>query len=180
VNGATGILPVSGGTGILPVSLGLEGLATAGLGPALQVVLFWANWCGHCSRRLPVFERIAKSYSGKPVEFLTVCAGQQDLAAVADAAKRRGVTLPVGLDPDFAVTRRYAIRGFPVIYVIGKDGLIEAVHGRSPTYAEADGLENLETDLRAQLDLLLAGKTRADFPTTRPAASAPAERLSLK
>lgn len=135
----------------------------------LTAVMFWTGRCGHCVRQLPVFQRVAESYADRAVEFVTVCAGDRNAAQVADAAGQRGLRLPVGLDPDYTAARRYAIRAFPFVCLIGKDGRIESVHGRRPTYDDKDGLENLEGDLRSQLDRLLALDTPGGrTPLTEP------------
>jgi hypothetical protein len=80
------------------------------------------------------------------------------------------------------------VLAYPVVFLINKNGVIEAAHGRT-RLALPDGLENLESTLRTKLDLLLGGKTRDDFPSlvsatppsdnfdsaTQPASIQPAE-----
>lgn len=175
------------------------GLATAKSGGKptkpgrITAILFWTDVCEHCYRHLPAFQRVADRYAGKPVDFLTVCSGEKDAARAAAAAKDRGLTLPVALDPHETASGRYGVRVFPVVFVLAADGAVQAVHGRTGVVPGSDGLQNLEADLRAQLDLLLAldtpsgrrpltepghpasparqgpaGKTRADFPAPGP------------
>lgn len=38
----------------------------------INVVNFWATWCGPCVREFPLFEKVAGEYKGKNVRFLMI------------------------------------------------------------------------------------------------------------
>lgn len=38
----------------------------------LNVLNFWATWCGPCVREFPLFEKVAKDYDEKKVRFLMI------------------------------------------------------------------------------------------------------------
>ena len=78
-------------------------------------------------------------------------------------------TALVGVDRGFRAVRQYGVKAYPVVFLIGPDGTIEAVHGRHANTAVNNGLDNLEAELRAELDVLLRSGTRTDFPRNRPA-----------
>jgi hypothetical protein len=76
----------------------------------------------------------------------------------------------VAVDRSFLAARQYGVKAFPVVFLIDPNGIIEAVHGRWSNTATNNGLDDLEADLRTELDLMLAGRTRADFPKKAPTA----------
>lgn len=86
-----------------------------------------------------------------------------------DAASRwQGWT--VAIDRGMRAATTYGVKAYPVVFLIGRDGIVEAVHGRWSNTRRNNGIDTIEAEVRTQLDLLLAGKTRADFPpATQPA-----------
>lgn len=123
----------------------------------VSVIAYWTSWCPHCKRMLPLLQRIAKLYANKDVDFQLVSLDQvASIDVVVKTAKDLGVTLPIAVDARQSSALKYGANRFPMTFVLGKAGIIEAVNHGAP--------ENYETVIKAQVDLLLAGKTRADFP----------------
>lgn len=72
---------------------------------------------------------------------------QEDRDKVAAWVKSRGVTVPVLLDPDGAVSAAYRVTGTPTAFLVGRDGkLVARAVGAKPW---------LSRDGRVLLDALL-------------------------
>ncbi|MEP0844232.1 MAG: DUF1573 domain-containing protein, partial [Phycisphaerae bacterium] len=122
----------------------------------VNVITFWASWCGFCKRFLPILQQISPTYTSKGVDFKLVSLDQSATTEqIVKVAKDLGVTLPTGIDPRQASGHKYGATGFPISFILGKDGTVQAVH------RGAVAIEKITS----QLDLLLAGKTYKDFPT---------------
>lgn len=147
----------------------------------VAVVNFWATWCPHCKKQIPMLEQIAKTYASKGVQFLNVATGarpgataETEKAAADQLAKSLGISMPIALDAlnsAQTVAKNYLVAGYPVVFLVGKSGVVEAVHrgdGGTP-----EGAAALEKQIRAELDVLLEGKTRSAFPTPTIAGATP-------
>ena len=136
----------------------------------ITVLVFSAHWCWHCDRHVPVLEKVWQDYAGHGVQFLGVAAAGGNGQGIADAAERWGVDWPLGVDRSFRAVRGFGVVAYPVVFVIGPNGIVEAVHGRRSNAGVGNGLDDLDMELRTELDILLAGGNRADFPDWEKAA----------
>jgi len=130
----------------------------------VTVLNFWATYCAVCRRQLVVLEKIYKDYNSKGVEFLDICTDPKNRThkEIKEIARKIGTNAPIALDRPRQASVKYYVKSLPTLLLVGKTGTVEAVHigaGSTP-----DQLKALETSIRSELDLLLAGKTRADFP----------------
>lgn len=129
----------------------------------VTVTSFWTSWCPVCKRMLPMLQRVANLYAKRGVDFNLVSLDRTvPPEKVAEMVKNLGVTLPFSVDAKQLAGRKYGADRFPMTFVMGKDGIIEAVNNGAP--------DNFEEILKGQLDALLAGKNREAFP--KPAATA--------
>ena len=115
----------------------------------LRLVNFWATWCGPCVASLPHLNKIYKEFEK---EGLKVYALNQREAKekVAGFVTDKNLTIPVLLDKDGEVAKKYLVTGIPQTVVIGKDGVIKKVIvGFNP-----DGDE----ELRKLIEIELKGK----------------------
>ncbi|MHC4444870.1 MAG: DUF1573 domain-containing protein [Planctomycetota bacterium] len=137
------------------------------LGPInnkITVLNFWATYCAACRRQLPIVQKIFNDYRSKGIEFLDICTDPKKRTGkeIQEIAKKIGADFPVALDTTMTASTRYHVRSLPTLFLLGKKGTVEAVHkGAGKT---SNQLEAFEKTIRTELDLLLAGKTRKDFP----------------
>ena len=90
-----------------------------------QVVLvnFWATWCGPCREEMPKLDKIYQKYHGSGFTLLGVSV-DDDASKALDVAKRLGVSFPVLLDTDKAVSKLYDLATMPSTVLIDRDGRV--------------------------------------------------------
>ena len=93
-----------------------------------QVVLlnFWATWCPPCRAEMPAIQDVYDGYRDRGLTVLAVDVGEGD-AQVAPFADERGLTFPILMDGDGAVSRRYQVRAMPSTFFIDQAGIIREV-----------------------------------------------------
>ncbi len=123
----------------------------------VKVVMFYASWCGFCKRALPGFEKLHKEYKDKGVDVMAInLDGREGKRGkteqqILDHYKSLNLTLPLHMDPKSEIGRQYKVSSFPTSFVIGKNGIIEAVHVGGPV--------DLDKQIAGEVDKLLAGKS---------------------
>lgn len=87
------------------------------------VLVFWASWCPHCVRELPVMDKLYKSYQGK-VNFIGI-----DLDSSAATGKNwatsHHISFPIAAASG-GVAGNYQVTGIPSIFIIDKGGILKA------------------------------------------------------
>ncbi len=123
----------------------------------VKLVCFYASWCGYCKRTLPKFQKLQEKYKDKDVEFIAISlddrSGKRKKTEqeVIDHYSKMGVDIPLFLDAKKEVGSAYKVSSFPTSFVVGKDGVIEAVHVGGPA--------DIDDRVAKQLDTLLEGKS---------------------
>jgi peroxiredoxin len=80
---------------------------------------FWATWCAPCAKELPALERLSREMNGR----LTVVAVSVDSDwAPVKKFFANGTSLPVLLDDDKAVAKRFGTEKFPETFLIDSSG----------------------------------------------------------
>src|SRR5271165_3053063 len=92
-------------------------------GPAL--VVFWASWCGPCSREAPALERFSRSSAGRGR--LVGVDWSDGLAGARAFIRRYSWTFPNLRDGEGTVGNDYHLTGLPTTFVIDGQGRIRAV-----------------------------------------------------
>lgn len=134
-----------------------EDKSLGGKSDKVKVAIFYASWCGFCKRALPGFEKLSKKYADKDVEIMAINLDSRDgkrgrnEQQVLDHFKELGMSLPMHMDPSKEIGNKYKVSSFPTSFVVGKDGVIEAVHIGGPT--------DLDQQIAGEVDKLLAGES---------------------
>jgi peroxiredoxin len=118
----------------------------------IVVLDFWASWCGPCRASLPVVAQVCKEYADKGIVFRAVNL-KEDAETIRAFLQEEPIDAPVVMDPDGAAAMAYRVEAIPHTVIIGRDGIVEAVH--------VGASEGMEAKLRKQLDALLEGKSLA-------------------
>ena len=142
----------------------------------VMVVDFWSTLCSHSRRQLAMVQRLGEAYGKRGVGFTLINVDKQAVPSqVVAQVEALGITLPVLLDSRGTASALYSRPVLPTLILIGSDGTVEAVHEGDG--GDGEGLARLEQQVRSQLDLLLAGKKRGDFPAL-PAAKGSGEQTA--
>ena len=99
-----------------------------------QVVLveFWTFGCINCQNVQPSLKKLYADYSAKGLEIVSFHDPEFDyekkLENVQAAVKDNGVKYPVAIDNDFKTWNKYAVRAWPTMYLVDKQGQIRFSH----------------------------------------------------
>ena len=94
-----------------------------------KVVLLniWATWCGPCRQEMPQLDRLYQKYKSSGFVLLGVNV-DEDVRKASDVAAKLGVSFPVLLDTDKAVSKLYDLSTMPSTVIIDRDGKVRYVH----------------------------------------------------
>jgi thiol-disulfide isomerase/thioredoxin len=127
-----------------------------------QVLFFYASWCGYSKRAIPGINSLHEKYKDKGVDVVAVSMDGREGARgrtpeqILQQYNDLKLSLPLTMDPERKIGGPYKVSSFPTLFVVGQSGEVEAVHiGAKP---------DLESQVAQEVDLLLQGKTREDFP----------------
>jgi peroxiredoxin len=87
------------------------------------VVNFWATWCPPCIVEMPSMQALRERLAGRGFEVLAVNVmdSEEKIAAFREAEL---IDLPVLMDRDGAVAKRWKVRMLPRSFVIDRQGVI--------------------------------------------------------
>ena len=91
------------------------------------MVNFWATWCGPCRQEMPQLDRLYQKYKSSGFVLLGVNV-DEDARKATDVAAKLGVTFPVLLDTDKAVSKLYDPSTMPSTVIIDRDGKVRYFH----------------------------------------------------
>lgn len=88
------------------------------------VLVFWASWCPHCVRELPVMDKMYRDLGPKGANFVGINLDSQTNAG-RDFVKSHRISFPMAA-ARAGVGETYQITGIPSIFIIDKSGMIRA------------------------------------------------------
>ncbi|HEX6970912.1 MAG TPA: TlpA disulfide reductase family protein [Limnochordia bacterium] len=86
------------------------------------LLYFWTTWCTHCRAGLPVLHQLAEA-AGDRLAVVTINILESQ-ATVEAYARRAGLTLPVLLDADGAVSRNFGVHAVPAAFFLDAEGRV--------------------------------------------------------
>jgi peroxiredoxin/outer membrane lipoprotein-sorting protein len=127
-----------------------KSVSSAGLRQSADWVVlnFWFIHCGYCLLEMPHLDRLAKKFADRRVAVL----GVNDIDSLADQKtffEKPPFVYPTLVDEGSKVAAAYKVKGggYPVTYVIGKDGKIAYVQVGFDTKKGLEALEDKLTEL---------------------------------
>ncbi len=91
------------------------------------ILNIWATWCPPCQAEMPTLNTYYQAHQKDGLVILGINAGEtRDQAAAF--AQAHGLTFPILLDPTEKLEDAAHINDFPTSILVGRDGLVKAVH----------------------------------------------------
>ena len=87
------------------------------------LVNFWATWCAPCRAEMPSMQALRARLAGKPFEVLALNLMEAEEKSAAFRESEL-IDLPVLMDRDGAVSKRWKARMLPMSFVIDRSGAI--------------------------------------------------------
>jgi len=92
------------------------------------VLNLWASWCLPCRHEMPTIEKVYQKYQDTGLMVVGLNLTSQDSVPDVKAfVKELGLTFPIVLDRDGAVSERYQLLGLPSTFFIDRKGIIRSV-----------------------------------------------------
>jgi peroxiredoxin len=91
------------------------------------LINFWATWCAPCLNELPVFQSRYQSSISDDFFILAVNAGEPR-ERIQVFLNDLNLAFPILLDPESEVQQMYQVKGFPVSYILDREGIIRFIH----------------------------------------------------
>ncbi|MEJ2041718.1 MAG: TlpA disulfide reductase family protein [Reinekea sp.] len=101
-------------------------LDTAQLKGRVVYVDFWASWCTTCKQSFPVLSELSEELKGKGIVILGINT-DEDVSLAHKFLEKTPVSFLTVSDRTQKVVSYFEPKGFPYAYIVGKDGVIQAV-----------------------------------------------------
>ena len=106
----------------------------------IVMVNFWQSSCSNCKEEMPYLQATYNNWPHDKLEILAVSIGEK-AAFVQSFAETQGLTFPVLLDSDEAVSEIYQISRFPTTFFVNADGIIKEIkRGAFTSQSEIEGI----------------------------------------
>ncbi|MCY3684353.1 MAG: redoxin domain-containing protein, partial [Gemmatimonadetes bacterium] len=117
-------------------------------GKKAVLIDFWATWCAPCVDEIPTIKRIAETYRNQGLEVVGISLDREE-KALRDFVKREKLSYVQVFEKEKArtITKSYGVWGIPSVFLIDKNGVINALKLRG-TRTEAAVRALLATDLQ--------------------------------
>jgi peroxiredoxin len=116
----------------------------------IVMVHFWATWCPPCVDEIPTLDRLYRDMFGKDFELLAVSVDENGATGIVPFVQRNRLVLPVLLDPDHAVAKRYGTFKFPETYILDRNGTVKYKIIGARNWAEPNLLQGLQALVAAR------------------------------
>ena len=119
----------------------------------IVVVTFWASWCTYCLKELPVLDSLQR-HAGQLLQVVAVNVKDTPEDYRVMMRQMKGYTLVQSRDSDGTIADRYAVRGYPSLWIIDHEGRIASHHSG---YGEGS-LESIIDEINHLLRAVPAGE----------------------
>lgn len=115
----------------------------------IVVVSFWASWCTYCLKELPVLDALQRNAGGLlQVVAVNVKDTPEDYRVMMRQMK--GYSIVQSRDADGGIADRYAVTGYPSLWIIDHEGKVASHHSGYGEGSLDDIIGEINKVLRAQ------------------------------
>ena len=87
---------------------------------------FWATWCPPCLEEMPAMQRVYERYRDRGLVVVAVSV-DADGSGIEPFVKQRGLSFPIGQDPQMALAEQYGVRALPSSFLVDRKGNLAAL-----------------------------------------------------
>lgn len=91
------------------------------------LISFWATWCAPCMKELPILAGMQKLTAGS-LQVLAINYKDQIRPYRKIVEQLLDTKVIFGRDPRGRIGKRYGVKGVPHLVIVGRDGLVKAIH----------------------------------------------------
>lgn len=114
----------------------------------IVVVTFWASWCTYCLKELPVLDSLQR-HAGQLLQVVAVNVKDTPEDYRVMMRQMKGYSILQSRDSDGSIADTYAVRGYPSLWIIDREGRIAAHHSGYGEGSLESIIEEINTLLRA-------------------------------
>lgn len=113
---------------------------TVGQSGKITVINFWATWCPPCQEEMPDLEIFARRNQQK-IDFYAVNLHESE-EKIKNFMNENKYTMPVLLDKDGAIAKKFQVTAIPTTVIVNKHGMIKYRKSGAMTINELEGIIN--------------------------------------
>ncbi|MCJ8313413.1 MAG: TlpA family protein disulfide reductase [Saccharospirillaceae bacterium] len=102
-------------------------------------VEFWASWCTTCAKSFPTYNKIHNALDSEKYMMISINTDKKEKDA-KKFLKRTPADFLVVRDTKKSAVKTYEPKGYPVGYIVDKEGKIVAIEESQPEYEELKAL----------------------------------------
>ena len=105
---------------------------------------FWATWCPPCLEEMPTMEAAYQKFQDRGFTVVAISSDEEGEEAINPFIEKLGVTFPILLDPDKAVSSVYGALNLPLSFILDRDGMVIAGSVGERDWASEEALSVLD------------------------------------
>lgn len=109
-------------------------------GEKLLFVNFWASWCGPCEMEAADLQKLHEQYGDVMTLYGVNSTNYDKERSAREFVEEHGLTFPMLMDREGAVTKQYKVNTFPTSFLIDGNGVIRERINGVITYGEWERL----------------------------------------
>ena len=133
----------------LPGLNGEEGLTLEDYKGKFVLLNFWATWCPPCLEEMPSMETIHQHYKDKDFTVVAISSDEGGKADIDPFVEKLGVTFPILMDADKAVSSVYGAINLPLSFILNPEGMVIAGSEGARDWSSEEAMSVLEEMLES-------------------------------